>query len=315
MLKNTASQKIGSQMITAADGTAFTGTVTVYVCGDAGTQALGSVGSGVCTHEGNGYHTYAPALAETNYALIAFTFIGSGAIPATVQVFTQIAQQTGDSFARIGAAVGASISADIAAVKAQTVAIEADTDVIDDGTSGLVKIASDVAAILVDTGTTIPGTITTAQADLDIITGATGVNLLAATQTSIDAIEADTNELQIDWADGGRLDLIQDIIAADTTTDIPALIAALENISAAEVNAEVVDALGTDTMPELSQGVPSATPTIKQALMLLYMALRDETLTTENLLSIKNDAGTVITKCDLADNGTTMTKQKLASGP
>jgi len=36
------------------------------------------------------------------------------------------------------------------------IAIEADTDVIDDGTSGLVKIASDVAAILVDTGATLP---------------------------------------------------------------------------------------------------------------------------------------------------------------
>jgi len=102
MIKNTASQAIGCQMITAADGSAFTGSVTVYVCGDAGSQALGSVGSGVCTHEGNGYHTYAPAQAETNYNLIAFTFIGSGAIPATVQVFTIDARQTGDSFARIG---------------------------------------------------------------------------------------------------------------------------------------------------------------------------------------------------------------------
>lgn len=38
----------------------------------------------------------------------------------------------------------------------------------------------------------------------------------------INAILADTNELQGDWANGGRLDLILDIIAADTTTDIPA---------------------------------------------------------------------------------------------
>jgi len=38
-------------------------------------------------------------------------------------------------------------------------------------------------------------------------------------------IIADTNELQTDWVNGGRLDLILDIIAADTTTDIPALIA------------------------------------------------------------------------------------------
>ncbi len=40
----------------------------------------------------------------------------------------------------------------------------------------------------------------------------------------VNDILADTGELQTDWADGGRLDLIQDIIAVDTTTDIPALI-------------------------------------------------------------------------------------------
>ncbi len=91
MLKNTAGQSIGAQMVSATDGSAFTGAVTVYVTGDAGTQAAGSVGAGACTHEGNGYHTYAPAQAETNFALIAFTFTGTGAIPATVQVETAIA--------------------------------------------------------------------------------------------------------------------------------------------------------------------------------------------------------------------------------
>ncbi len=88
MQKNVAGQKIGCQMVSATDGSAFTGSVTVLVTGDAGTQATGSVGSGACTHEGNGYHTYAPAQAETNYDLAAFTFTGTGAIPATVQVFT-----------------------------------------------------------------------------------------------------------------------------------------------------------------------------------------------------------------------------------
>jgi hypothetical protein len=117
MKKNVASQKIGCQMITAADGSAFTGSVTVYVTGDAGTQAAGSVSSGACTHEGNGYHTYAPAQAETNYDLVAFTFIGTGAIPATVQVYTDY-PQTGDSYARLGAPAGASTAADVAAVKA-----------------------------------------------------------------------------------------------------------------------------------------------------------------------------------------------------
>lgn len=90
MQKNVAGQKIGVQMVSASDGSAFTGSVTVYVTGDAGTQAIGSVGSGICTHEGNGYHSYAPAQAETNYDLIAFTFVGSGAVPVTVQVYTAI---------------------------------------------------------------------------------------------------------------------------------------------------------------------------------------------------------------------------------
>lgn len=117
MKKNVSGQFVGAQMINATTGTAFTGSVTVSVTGDAGTQATGSVGSGACTHEGNGYHTYAPAQAETNYDLVAFTFTGTGAVPVTVQVYTSF-PQTGDNFARIGAPAGASVSADVAAVKA-----------------------------------------------------------------------------------------------------------------------------------------------------------------------------------------------------
>ena len=107
MRKNVAGQKVGAQLISAADGSAFTGSVTVYVTGDAGTQAVGSVGSGACTHEGNGYHTYAPAQAETNYDLIAFTFTGTGAIPQTVQVYTSF-PQSADALdaAGVRAAVG-----------------------------------------------------------------------------------------------------------------------------------------------------------------------------------------------------------------
>ncbi len=116
MVKNTAGQKIGAQMTAAADGTDFTSAVTCYVTGDAGTLATGTVGSGACVHEGHGYHTYAPSQAETNYDLIAFTFAGSGAITVTVQVATSVI--TGDAYSRLGAPVGASISADIAAVKA-----------------------------------------------------------------------------------------------------------------------------------------------------------------------------------------------------
>ena len=114
---------------------------------------------------------------------------------------------------------GTTIPATITTIDNEIAVIDGIVDAIlvDTGTTlpaTLATIDGIVDDILVDTGTTIPATITTAQNDLDIITGASGVNLLTATQASIDAIEADTNELQTDWANGGRLDLILDTAAA-----------------------------------------------------------------------------------------------------
>lgn len=62
---------------------------------------------------------------------------------------------------------------------------------------------------------------------------------LGTIDSNVDAALADTNELQTDWANGGRLDLIIDAILADTdelqVDDIPGLIAALNDLSAAEM--------------------------------------------------------------------------------
>jgi hypothetical protein len=88
MKRNVAGQVIGAQMTDATNGNNFTAAVVCSVTGDGGTQALGSVGAGVCTHEGLGFHTYTPAQAETDYNHIGFTFTGAGAITATLQVYT-----------------------------------------------------------------------------------------------------------------------------------------------------------------------------------------------------------------------------------
>ena len=90
MKKNVASQIVGVQMITAADGSAFTGTVAVAVTGDGGTQGSGG-GTGP-THEGGGCYTYVPTQAETNYNHVCFTFSGTGAISKTVQIYTTFPQ-------------------------------------------------------------------------------------------------------------------------------------------------------------------------------------------------------------------------------
>jgi len=73
-----------------ADGSAFVGTVTVYVTGDNGLQTIGATGGGVCTHKGNGYYTYVPTQAETNYGHVAFTFIGTGAVTRTIQIYPSL---------------------------------------------------------------------------------------------------------------------------------------------------------------------------------------------------------------------------------
>ena len=69
--------------------------------------------------------------------------------------------------------------------------------------------------------------------------------------TEVAAILADTNELQTDWADGGRLDLILDARASQTSvntiddlldTEMPALTTAVADLP---TNAELATALGT----------------------------------------------------------------------
>jgi len=196
MKKNVASQVIGAQMINSTTGAAFTGSVTVAVLGDGGTQATGSVGAGACAHEGNGFHTYAPAQAETNYDHIAFTFIGTGAIPASVQIYPSF-PQTGDNFSRIGAPAGASVSADIAAAKVDTAAIKAKTDFLPSvtaGGTGGVFIAGTNAATSITTALTanITGNL---SGSVGSVTGNVGGNVVGTVASVTGAVGSVTGNL------------------------------------------------------------------------------------------------------------------------
>ena len=85
--RNTAGQKIGAQLASATDGSPYTtGPVSAFITLDAGTQTAGT--GGTCVHEGEGYWTYSPSQAETDGILCAYTFIGTGAVPQTVQIFS-----------------------------------------------------------------------------------------------------------------------------------------------------------------------------------------------------------------------------------
>lgn len=111
---------------------------------------------------------------------------------------------------------------------------------------------------------------------------------------------------------------IFDLLQAETNADLIVITASSStgDISLGEPFIILTQERTEDiTLTEVVQGVPSATPTLNNALMLLYMALRNELSESAALMEIKNNAGTVICKAMMNDDNTTFVKAKLESGP
>ena len=169
MLKNTASQSISALILDTAGAPVLTGTTTVYVTGDAGSQAS----AGTATYSGNGVWNFAPSQANTNYDEISFLF-SSGATDAVntnLTVFT-----TPELLAT---------EAKQDTQKAETVLILADTAEIAN-LNDFNPASDDVAkVILVAT--------TTTNTDMR---GTDSANTLAPDNVGIAAIEVDTQDIQ-----------------------------------------------------------------------------------------------------------------------
>jgi hypothetical protein len=104
-------------------------------------------------------------------------------------------------------------------------------------------------------------------------------------------------------------------ILEDTGTTVPGLIAALNDLSNADINAQVADVLKVDTITEMSQGVPPTPPTMEQVLNYLYVMMRNKNEQTSSEHSVYDDAGTTkLFKATTSDDGTTFTKEEYESG-
>jgi len=185
-------------------------------------------------------------------------------VVGTIDTYTGNTPQTGDSYARLGAPSGASVAADIAAVPTaaqNAAAVEAAILNEGDATALLAAIAAKVEEFLINEGdATATIAAIAAACNAAVAAGTVGTNAAtAATQATsaassastvntkigtpvvsvsadIAAVKAetaltvaDTNELQADWADGGRLDSILDARASQTSvntigTDITTLL-------------------------------------------------------------------------------------------
>lgn len=167
-----------------------------------------------------------------------------------------------------------------------------------------------------------------AMADGAITAATFAAGAITATVIATDAIDADAlaadavTEIQSGLATQASVDTIDNFldtevaaILEDTGTTLPAQIAALENLSAAEVNAEVVDALATDTYAEPGQGAPAATTSLAAKLNYLYKAWRNKKEQTADTHTLYNDDGTTAgQKSTVSDDGTTATRGEMVTG-
>ena len=154
MRKNVAGQAAPSALLLDTNGSAVTtGTTTVYVTGDNGTQASGG---GTVTHEGNGVWSYAPTQAETNYDHISFAFVNSGAVTALKDVYTD---QAADLVAALNDLAAADIRTAVGLASANLDTQLAALPTAAENRAEMDSNSTQLAAIVADTGTDIPALI------------------------------------------------------------------------------------------------------------------------------------------------------------
>jgi hypothetical protein len=266
-------------------------------------------------------------------------FVDSGYDPATnkvqgvvltdtVTTYTGNTPQTGDSFARLGAPAGASVSADVAAIKSDTADILVDTAVIGAAGAGLTAIPWNAAwDVEVESEVTDalnvydPPTNTEMEARTLISASYATSSALATVDGIVDDILVDTGTTlpaTLSGMSGATFDTATDSLEALRNRGDSAWITAtgFSTLDAAAVNAEVVDALSTDTYAEPGQGAPGTTISLAAKINYLYKAWRNKSTQTSTTYSLYDDAGsTVDQKATTSDNGTTFTREEIASGP
>lgn len=213
------------------------------------------------------------------------------------------------------------------------------------GTLGTVDLGSPASAVSVEIRGTYKAIINVGSAVVNTDGAIKGVDV-ASTLANTVAIEVDTNELQADWANGGRLDLIQDAIKAvtdlhpnsgafsdlaailaaqgtfvvDNATDLAALqidvdqaiadIAALNDVSVTDLLAKASEALDTVTYSEPS-GPPTWPMTITQAQFWgAVLGIQKLTQTSTTLLARNSADSASLGTATVSDDGTTAIRGK-----
>lgn len=332
--QSTASQEVPlGHFVDDADGkTAETGLTianTDIKVWKAGATTLANKNSGGATHISGGiyYCTLDATDTDTIGPLVLFVAV-SGAL--AVRVECEVLDE-----AQYDALFGTTAFSTLTAAQVNT---EADTALSDVGLTGAVtgRIDAAVSSRLATAGYTAPldaaGTrsaVGLASANLD--TQLTAIDDYLDTEVA--AIKAKTDNLPAapaatgDCITAAGVRAAVGLASANLDTQFDALPTAAENTAAvwaaasrtltANTNfndptaAAIAAAVVAETMTELS-AIPSASPTLKQAIALLYMALRNKVDVTGSAKEIHTDAGTVLATKALTDDGSTYSEAKMA---
>ena len=178
----------------------------------------------------------------------------------------------------------------------------------------------DVAAATGDPGTTVAA-IAYLKQIVNILVGTAGVTTFPAEAAPANAVSL-AEVIRAIHADvtGLNGDAMRGTDSAGTAAELAKVpksdgTATWNSTALASINSEVSDVMKTDTISEMTQGIPPTTPTFEEAVMYLYMALTKKIDVDATLKEFYNNAGTVIWKKTLADDGTNYNEDKGASGP
>ena len=196
--------------------------------------------------------------------------------------------------AAIAAYLDTEVAAILAAVDTEVAAIKTKTDYLPSATAGAaggVFIAgSNAATTVAITGNitgNLSGSVGSVTGAVGSVTGNVGGNVAGSVGSVTGAVGSVTGNV------GGNVTGSVGSLAAQAKTD---------------VNAEVVDALATDTYAEPGS-VPAATSSLKDKLNWLFILARNARTTTATTDAVRNDANSAnVATSTLNDDGTTFTR-------
>jgi hypothetical protein len=162
------------------------------------------------------------------------------------------------------------------------------------GTNNVIPVVTSVTNVVTADVIKVDGVTTSAQKLSDAFDGTGGATISAAITGNI------TGNLS------GSVGSVTGAVGGNVTGSVGSLAAQAK----ADVNAEVVDALATDTYAEES-AVPSATSSLKAKINWLFALARNKITQTSTTQKLRNDAdGADIGASTHADDGTTHTRGK-----